>query len=548
ILVKFGSHTLARFAGGLTGSVASAGAEAGRKTLHAVDSASTIQSATQAAATYQWAGSHDFEKRRFAALGAMRDATLRGGSLYNIQKTTPWNQIQSSYEYQGRVGIETGQRMIEGAGGGDTVKAATQVADMTAGQKIGQLGAYIDRSLQSGKPLGEVVNETSKRATEQNLTLADARQTLAERLVANGYATDTIDAYRRMGTAMLGRQAESLVEAYRGDTGSLMKDLVTADRARRGDINAMREAAKSVYGSDSDENVARLMQYIRSGEHMNEAAKFREILDIARKGGISDKWTGFLAHQRTRVEMSFNEAQAKHFFGHDAPAGLYRISRDTDGNIIATHAESGFSANITSGITNKMTLNPKNPEDRKVMDGLVKDLESAGNRNAAQALRASIVSGRPATITMYQPKEGDGIGSAVITSGAKSEAVDFSSTQKGWENVSKALERRESGIIDKTHREKTYDIPEGTMNFFASPNAPQTLVKTLGSDLFGNNGQINEVVAMEQAKAGQKMLDGIVKQSGQVFSSADISGNGVVNFKAGSPDIIEFLGGLKISA
>jgi len=445
MLVKFGSHTLARFAGGLTGSVASAGAEAGRKTLHAIDSASTIQSATNAAATYQWAGSHDFEKRRFAALGAMRDATLRGGALHNIQKTTPWNKIQSSYEYQGRMGIETGQRMIEKVGEGSPEKAASQMADMTSGKQIGELKTYIDRSFQSGKPLGEVVEGVSKRATEQNLTLADARQALAERLVSRGDATDTLDAYRKMGTAMLGRQAGSLVEAYHGDTESMMKDLVTADRARRGDIKAQREASMALFGDASDESVARTMQYIRSGEYMNEAAKFKEIQDIARRGGISDKWTAFLAHQRTRVEMSFNEAQAKRFFGHDAPAGVYRISRDTDGNIIATHGEGGFSANITSGITKKMTLNPKNPEDRKVMDGLVRDLESAGNRNAALALRASIVSGRPATITMYQPKEGEGIGSAVITSGARSETVDFSSSQKGYRHMQEAFESVKRG-------------------------------------------------------------------------------------------------------
>jgi hypothetical protein len=126
--------------------------------------------------------------------------------------------------------------------------------------------------------------------------------------------------------------------------------------------------------------------------------------------------------------------------------------------------------------------------------------------------------------------------------------VDFSSSQKGWERVQKAMSSSISGSIVKTVRAQEYDISSGTMNYFASPNAPKELVNTLGEDLFGKDGKINEVVAMEQAKAGQKMLDEIVKKSGQVFSSAEIDGAGKLHFEAGSPEIVKFLGGLQIDA
>jgi hypothetical protein len=78
VLVKFGSHTLAEFAGNITGNISSAGAKAAHDTVHAVGSAQTVQAATQAWATHRWTANYSFDERGGGAYGNMAWGTSVG--------------------------------------------------------------------------------------------------------------------------------------------------------------------------------------------------------------------------------------------------------------------------------------------------------------------------------------------------------------------------------------------------------------------------------------------------------------------------------------
>jgi len=262
---------------------------------------------------------------------AMRDAVWQSGS----------NAIYRAALFDTLSNIQGKNKMIEGMGGGDINEAVAKYTDVTAGEITGKVNRYAKEANDRGVTTFDLAAQYKDFETHTGLKGMAARVGYADYMVRTGLAKDRGDAYLKMAQEGL-IPTIAKIEQFGGDMQKMYSYQSTVEAARVGDIEALREVARAVMGRDDNEAVRATQRFLKSSEGMNEAAKFMEILDIARQAGIEDKWKAFMAHQRTGVEMTLTADQAKRLFGSGAPGGFYRISRGEDGSIIFAHRDSGF--------------------------------------------------------------------------------------------------------------------------------------------------------------------------------------------------------------
>jgi len=433
---------------------------------------------------------------------------------------------------------------------GGAMIAADKTSNLSAGDIIGKVNAFSEEAQKRGITTMSLASQNSEFKARTGLAGMDARFGFANYMVQSGLASNIQDAYYKMAQEGL-IPGVGKIQAYGGDMKTMLGNQATLESARIGDVSALRNVAEALYGGTDDNTVRKAQEFLKTSEGMNEAAKFVEILDIAKGAGIKDQWEAFLAHQQTGVEMRFTADQAERFFGFGAPAGNYRISRDEQGNIIAANMEGGFKGTISNQIAEHSAISPNTAEGKAALNALA-DAISSRDPNTAAGIRSAISRGEAVAFDITRTKEGE-IAYLKSSTGALFSKDDFRSNTKGWENVSKALYRTETGVQSS---EYNINSKEGIYSV-VDPNTGKK-INVSGKFLYDSKGnlvaanytnlQTGEIFTAQQVTDRGKTTwqygvgkvqvspDGKMRQTFTSLSERDVSTGGYASHQTFAPD------------
>jgi len=597
----FGSHVMAMMAGNLMGQVQSSGASAGIASQDPSQVSSQIKAQNEVMPTETWANAYRFDihaaqrmlqekraidtnLRTMDALGgggAAVESLSHAGAMQNV-KTAYWGdkltpaqaamlgEIQRFREVGQAITADQFRQEFRDA----YLKAHPHATEREIDEKAGAFLGYFHSAARATEALRGLGPDKIDRFLDAGAIRVrrDVTQQEAFREVAERYGG--VENFSKMLSEKNYLQLGRAIRQYADLRG--IKDLNVAAR-EMGVVLGRKEGASvkgdrdglSVVGADG-------FAHMRANEILNEAAKFEQTYQFAKDLGYAGSredfegmYKGHLAHhaheswalQDQAVVDNLNRIMEEQGYKTRFKVGdSVRMARTADGKLTLVKGEAGASREEFDLESLRASRYINKTMDVNELKELQQSLRDKGHLQAAKNVGLAIQRMQEqgynaAEVSISQTGGPDSQYATLnIRSGTESLVSDFTLTKVGWENMRKALTTERTGVDrehimrDKTTRAVEYDISSGTMNLFASSKAPHALINTIGSDLYSKDGKINDVVAIEQAKAGQKMLDEIVKQSGHIFTTADIDGSGNLHFEAGSPEIVKFLGGLQINA
>ena len=378
--------------------------------------------------------------------------------------------------------------------GADTIKAA-----LNAYQYFGSEGIYESslyealakhmQNLNIASRLGGPEDAAKKVSAMGAGNVAGAIE-LANSMVETGVAKNLEEAFAKITQAGL-MPTVGGIDAYKGDMNAMRRDFVTLAAAKKGDINALRDVAEALYGSRDNNSVENARRFISKSEGMNEAAKFLEILGIAKKAGIESDWEAFLAHQRPNIEMSLSSKEASRLLGMpNAPAGAYLITRDDQGRIIVANMKSGFEGVISDQISEHLAIDTNTKEGKATAEAIADSIHGV-NPYAEGKLRDAIKRGDSIAVDTRRTRDGK-IASFTLSTGGTFTRSDFAKNEKGWENVTKALEHKEVGSYTNVHHGEVYHYSGVQYNFGNEvlqsiiDGTPEAIMRNAGDHFRGN--------------------------------------------------------------
>jgi len=399
------------------------------------------------------------------AVSATREADVIEGVLRAYRQLKSEGTSEASFYDTLK---DTLQKLKEADGLGGPEKAAKLVSSVGAGGMIGKVNAFLAEAEKRGISLLGLSSQYSEFEARTGLAGMEARVGFAHYMVKKGLARDLQDAYVKMAQEGL-IPGVARIQAYGGDMESMLGNQATVESAKIGNVDALRKVAKALYGSSDDNAVRKAQEFLDTSRGMNEAAKFSEILDIAKKAGKESDWEAFLAHQRPDIEMSLSSKEASRLLGMpNAPAGSYLITRDDQGRIIAANMKSGFEGVILDQISEHLAIDTNTKEGKATAEAIADSIHGV-NPYAEGKLRDAIKRGDSIAVDTRRTRDGK-IASFTLSTGGTFTRSDFAENLEGYENITKTLTRVLSGYQEWFGTNITKENVNQTIGTYVGPD------------------------------------------------------------------------------